>query len=100
MPVYCMGVGGNEYGQLGINSTTSALVPSAVFNPAGVTAWTQVSAGGIHTCGITSNGSAMYCWGAWRECVCGVGGGPEVSYHKIKALGMHVVGIIYATPDQ
>jgi alpha-tubulin suppressor-like RCC1 family protein len=97
VPVYCMGVGGNGYGQLGINSTTSALVPSAVFNPAGVTAWTQVSAGYYQTCGIASSGSAIYCWGACRECVCGVGEGLEGASHT--AFGMHIARINYAASD-
>ena len=64
--MYCMGVGFNGQDQLGIRSAVYVRVPTAVFSPTGVTAWTQVSAGERHTCGITSNGSVM-CWGAYQE---------------------------------
>ena len=63
VPVYCMSVGLNNVGQLGINSNTDALAPTAILSPTGITAWAQVSAGGSHTCGIASTRSAM-CWGA------------------------------------
>src|SRR5207247_1427933 len=56
--VYCWG--SNAYGQLGNGSTTSSSVPVAV--SAGGRTFTAVSAGYLHTCGLTSGG-AGYCWG-------------------------------------
>ena len=55
--------GNDDFGRLGSNSTSDQLTPVAVLAPAGVTTWTQVSAGVYHTCGLSSNGSA-YCFGA------------------------------------
>ena len=52
--------GSNASGQLGDNSTTERLVPTAV-NGGG--AWKQVAAGGSYTCGITSDDS-LWCWGS------------------------------------
>jgi alpha-tubulin suppressor-like RCC1 family protein len=54
--------GRNNVGQLGDSTAASTTVPVAVFHPSGVT-FTQVSAGAIHTCAITSAGQA-YCWGS------------------------------------
>jgi len=55
---YCWGDG--ESGQLGNGSTTSSSVPMAVI--AGGLTFTAVSAGYLHTCGVTPSGVA-YCWG-------------------------------------
>ncbi len=56
--VYCWG--GNHRGQLGIGSTNfDANPPTAVV---GDIQFTAVSAGSIHSCGITGTGEA-YCWG-------------------------------------
>ena len=57
---YCWGQ--NWYGQLGDGTTTNSLTPVAVTLPAGVTSFTAVSAGGMHSCGFGNNGRA-YCWG-------------------------------------
>jgi alpha-tubulin suppressor-like RCC1 family protein len=54
--------GRNTMGQLGDSTAASTSVPVAVLHPSGVT-FTQISAGAIHTCAITSAGQA-YCWGA------------------------------------
>jgi alpha-tubulin suppressor-like RCC1 family protein len=55
---YCWG--SNDFGQLGSGSTVNASsVPVAV---TGGLRFTGVSAGGTHTCGVTTSGAA-YCWG-------------------------------------
>jgi alpha-tubulin suppressor-like RCC1 family protein len=56
---YCWGY--NNQGQLGTGTlpVTSTPTPSAVLG--GLT-FTSISAGGSHTCGLTSSGAA-YCWG-------------------------------------
>ena len=52
--------GGNESGQLGIGSTTTALVPQFV---SGSLLFAGVSPGGLsHTCAVTTTGDG-YCWG-------------------------------------
>jgi alpha-tubulin suppressor-like RCC1 family protein len=55
---YCWGY--NGHGGLGDNSTTQRLTPVAV-QQGGVT-FTSITAGYLHTCGLTSAGAA-YCWG-------------------------------------
>jgi alpha-tubulin suppressor-like RCC1 family protein len=61
---YCWG--DNSAGQLGNGDTTRAfqLVPVAVVAPSGASPlrFSSISAGAIHTCGLTSAGFA-YCWG-------------------------------------
>ena len=66
---YCWGRG--ESGQLGISVPMSSCTTDAGPRPCssapvevtGEIAFTQLAAGGAHTCGLTSDGSA-YCWGA------------------------------------
>jgi len=53
--------GDNSLGQLGDGTTTNPVTPVAVAQPAGVT-FTSVTAGELHTCGLTPAGAA-YCWG-------------------------------------
>jgi alpha-tubulin suppressor-like RCC1 family protein len=55
------GWGYNNDGQIGINSTTSVGSPVLVSGPAGAS-WTSVSAGFLHTMGITTTG-LLYGWG-------------------------------------
>lgn len=61
--LYCWG--DNSYGQLGINSTTSASTPTPV-DIGG--RWIAVSAGAYHSCGInfpvSSTSGTLWCWGA------------------------------------
>ena len=55
---YCWGY--NAYGQLGAGTNyANRLVPVAV---SGGKTFTSLMAGGLHTCGLTSGGTA-YCWG-------------------------------------
>ena len=54
---YCWG--GNDYGQLGIGSTTAVTAPTAV---SGGLTFASLIAGQLHTCGVTTGGVA-YCWG-------------------------------------
>jgi alpha-tubulin suppressor-like RCC1 family protein len=58
--VYCWG--GNGHGELGDGTTTSRLTPVAV---AGGRQFRGVSAGGDHTCGVTTSSEA-FCWGSNR----------------------------------
>jgi alpha-tubulin suppressor-like RCC1 family protein len=53
--------GGNNAGQLGTGNTTSTSSPVTVLG--GITNWSQVSAGGSHSLGLTSTGIA-YAWGS------------------------------------
>jgi len=56
---YCWGA--NDYGALGDGTADSSWTPVPVSAPAGVT-FTVVSAGAMHSCGLTPTGAA-YCWG-------------------------------------
>jgi alpha-tubulin suppressor-like RCC1 family protein len=56
---YCWGGNRNNYGQLGDGTTIGRLTPVAV---KGGLYFSEVSAGGYHTCGKTSAGVG-YCWG-------------------------------------
>lgn len=56
---YCWG--GNDYGQLGNNSTSFSRIPVAVQQPVGVTFF-QITAGKWHTCALALGGQS-YCWG-------------------------------------
>lgn len=58
-PAYCWGL--NVTGQLGDGTTATPTTPVIVTTPPGVT-FTSISAGGGHSCALTSTGSA-YCWG-------------------------------------
>jgi alpha-tubulin suppressor-like RCC1 family protein len=63
---YCWGP--NFRGELGNNgagvgSPVPVPVPVAVEVPAGVTGWSQITAGYFHTCAIAEVSGAAYCWG-------------------------------------
>ena len=60
---YCWGNNGS--GQVGDASTTTRKVPTALNTTTGLTATNvaQISAGGSHTCAVTTGGQA-YCWGS------------------------------------
>ena len=55
------GWGQNTAGQLGINSVNTMSLPAAV-NTAGIVSWTGISAGGVHSLGITTTG-LLWGWG-------------------------------------
>jgi alpha-tubulin suppressor-like RCC1 family protein len=61
--IYCWG--GNEYGQLGNNSTEGLGAHSQVpvQESTKATDWANVSAGDSHTCAIKTNGT-LFCWGS------------------------------------
>ena len=61
---FCWGY--NAQGQLGVGDNTAYNVPKALHASSGVTAWSQISAGGSSSCGIAADTSA-YCWGASWE---------------------------------
>ena len=54
--------GDNEYGQIGDDTTTDRLTPTAISFPGGIGVAT-ISAGRVHSCAVVMNGST-YCWGA------------------------------------
>lgn len=56
---WCWGY--NADSRLGDSTTTMGLMPVAV-KPVGAVAFTSISAGGQHTCGLNGSGQA-YCWG-------------------------------------
>jgi alpha-tubulin suppressor-like RCC1 family protein len=56
---YCWGDA--TYGQIGTGSTTSQLVPTPV---AGGLKFAGLSAGYLHTCGVTAGTGQYYCWGS------------------------------------
>jgi alpha-tubulin suppressor-like RCC1 family protein len=70
---YCWG--SDVYGQLGNGGGIGGVQPSAsaVATPVGVT-WANISAGGYHTCAVTSAGEG-YCWG--DNSLFQLGDGPE-----------------------
>lgn len=55
---YCWGR--NQYGQLGDSTAASTTLPVAVYQPG--LSFDRITAGGAHTCALTSTGQA-YCWG-------------------------------------
>jgi alpha-tubulin suppressor-like RCC1 family protein len=58
---YCWG--SNGQGRLGVGSTDLVrLVPTLVARGPEVLGYEQLSAGGVHSCGIANTGTA-YCWG-------------------------------------
>lgn len=58
--VYCWGL--NNNGQLGDGTQSNRQAPTLVALPLGVTGFTRITAGSLHTCGLTAAGE-LYCWG-------------------------------------
>lgn len=69
---FCWGL--NNSGQLGTGSKSNS--PESAVQVQGGIVFSAVSAGGWHTCGLTSEGSA-YCWGAGTEGRLGNNSGEE-----------------------
>ena len=53
--------GASASGQLGNGGNAGSPTPTVVLNGY---VWSQVSAGGLHSCGLTSGSLVPYCWGA------------------------------------
>jgi alpha-tubulin suppressor-like RCC1 family protein len=99
----------NTDGQLGDNTTTSRLSPVTVVG--GITNWSQVSAGGFHSLGLTSDGIA-YAWGRNNSgqlgtnntssrsspvtVVGGITNWSQLSAGSTHSLGLTSAGIAYA----
>ena len=65
-PTLASGIqGSNNYGQLGIGSTTDQPLPTAALSPSDSTSalWTSISTNTFNTCGIRTGGS-VWCWGS------------------------------------
>lgn len=54
--------GYNSNGQLGIGTTANSAMPVKVAMPSGVTKWTSVAAGALHTVAVGNDGN-VYAWG-------------------------------------
>ena len=67
--VLCWGL--NQNGRLGDGTTADRLEPTPITNPS-ASAFTVVSAGGSHTCALTTAGTAL-CWGAGSSGQLGTG---------------------------
>jgi len=101
--------GYNGHGRLGDNSTTDRSSPVTVVG--GITTWSQVSAGGYHSLGLTSAGIA-YAWGnngsgrlgdnttTSRSSPVTISGGittwSQISAGRTHNLGFTTAGILYA----
>ena len=98
------GWGRGAEGQLGDGGGgADQLTPTAVAMPAGVT-FASVTAGGLHTCGLSPEGAA-YCWGDNTRGQLGHGGGSTptavatpagVTFASVTAGGFHTCGL---TPE-
>ncbi len=84
---YCWGY--NADGRLGDSTLVMPLIPVAVL-PLGGVAFTTVSAGGMHTCGLNSGGQA-YCWGnnAWGQI------GDSTTTYAASPTAVHQSGVTY-----
>jgi alpha-tubulin suppressor-like RCC1 family protein len=95
---YCWGKG-TDRGQLGQGDYSSSLTPVAVV---GGLIFGSVSAGGLHTCGLTNEGRA-YCWGTNTNGQLGTGNtldtnrpvpvATDLTFTSIGAGGAHTCGI-------
>lgn len=80
--------GDNRFGQIGDGTPTDRLQPTPV-NDAGIGApFTDLAAGGAHTCGLTTAGAA-YCWGSNYFGQLGDGSATSQSLTPVAVAGGH-----------
>lgn len=72
--LYCWGA--NASGQLGLGDTSGRSTPTLVGGALANKTVTDITAGGSHTCALTS-GDGLYCWGENGYGQVGVGGGAD-----------------------
>ena len=83
--------GANDDGRLGDGTVTARLVPTAVVGLGAPLA--AISAGGAHTCGVTTAGAAL-CWGYGAEGRLGTGSTEDSSVPVgVAGLGADVVAV-------
>jgi alpha-tubulin suppressor-like RCC1 family protein len=70
--------GHNDFGQLGIGTTTNAPFPRLVSLPPGVSNWTAIAAGNYHSLALGNDGNA-YAWGEASFGLLGNGGATNAS---------------------
>ncbi|MEO8139749.1 MAG: Ig-like domain-containing protein [Gemmatimonadota bacterium] len=88
--------GANDYGQLGSGVVGQSSVEYPATAVTGGLTFTSISAGGYHTCGVTSTGAA-WCWGDGFSGVLGDGStGNSVSPVPVPVAGGHVFDRISA----
>lgn len=87
---WCWGY--NADGRLGDSTTNLGLAPVAV-KPLGGVAFTSISAGNGHTCGLNSSGQA-YCWGSNAY---GQLGNNATAYQKTPVAVQHPSGVTFAS---
>jgi alpha-tubulin suppressor-like RCC1 family protein len=80
--LYCWGL--NDGGRLGDGTVTQRTSPTEVSGA--LTTWTDVSAGGAHTCGL-KNDSTLWCWGANGEGQVGIAA-PADQHTPVSPSGM------------
>jgi alpha-tubulin suppressor-like RCC1 family protein len=100
--VYCWGF--NVFGQLGDGTTTQRRLRPVLVS--GGLSFRQVSAGGLHTCGVTTANKA-YCWGSGAGGALGNGGASDRStpvpvagghlFRRVESGDAHTCGVTY--PD-
>ncbi|HEX2079210.1 MAG TPA: hypothetical protein VHG08_15905 [Longimicrobium sp.] len=87
---WCWGY--NADGRLGDSTTNLGLAPVAV-KPLGGVAFTSISAGSQHTCGLNSSGQA-YCWGSNAY---GQIGNNNTAYQKTPVAVQHPSGVTFSS---
>jgi alpha-tubulin suppressor-like RCC1 family protein len=87
--LYCWG--NNQYGQIG-NGNTSNTPQLSLYRVGAAGVWSSVSAGGGHTCGITT-AKSLYCWGRseFGQIGAGSNGSSEPTPLRVGAAGVWAV---------